>query len=364
MNSLPIAMTGIVLAVMMSSCAHSGSAAPDWIFGQSDAYPSDRYLLGIGEGSTRAVAEERAYAAVAKIFRATVQAQSTDVESYAMSTQGSAENRVHSLSIQREIRLSTNKVLENVAVLEVWQREDRTYVVLAGLDRRQAERILLDRLAEHDRSIEQAIREARTGKTLMEKIRGYRQALRILADRALTNADLRVVRAGGRGVPSQYSPGQLRKELETLVSEHLVVQLALTGDWTTQLKRAILDGLSRAGLTPIKIITISQNHPENLRPPHLLIAGKATIWDLPVQDPLFRYVRWCAEIEVWESDAQRLLGAFVRSEREGHITDQEARDRASRAMQAAVSAGLAEFFNGYFMSEVPQGMATAQACPQ
>ncbi|RMH31012.1 MAG: hypothetical protein D6690_17510 [Nitrospirae bacterium] len=368
MTALAIMVAGIVLAGMMSGCLHTDPAAPDWISGQSKTYPNARYLLGIGEGPTRAVAVERAYAAVAKVFQTTVQARSTDVESYTSTQQGSTEYPVHTLSVEHEVRLKTNKMLENVTVLEAWQQDDDHYVVLAGLDRHQAERILLDRLADYDRSIDQAIHEARTGATLLKRIRGYRRALRMLADRAMADADLRVVRVDGRGVPSGYASGQLRKELEALLSERFVVQLALTGEWPTQLKRAILDGLGQAGLIPAKIAIAPQKHvnslPRSVPPANLRIAGNARVWDVTMPDPLFRYVRWCAEIEVSASDAQHLLGAFVRSEREGHITIQEARDRAVRAMQAAVSTGLVELFNSYFFDEVPRGIATTQACPK
>ncbi len=54
------------------------NGSPSWIAGQSSEYPSNRFLLGVGEGDSRQVAEERAYAAVAKIFKSEIHAHSQD----------------------------------------------------------------------------------------------------------------------------------------------------------------------------------------------------------------------------------------------------------------------------------------------
>src|SRR4051794_37572131 len=59
-----------------------GESKPDWIDGSSATYPPAQYLVGIGQAESRAAAEDRAYAAVARIFKAEVSAQAKDWESY------------------------------------------------------------------------------------------------------------------------------------------------------------------------------------------------------------------------------------------------------------------------------------------
>ena len=41
---------------------------PEWVVAPHSAYPSDQYLLGLGEGESRDQADKRAYGAVARIF--------------------------------------------------------------------------------------------------------------------------------------------------------------------------------------------------------------------------------------------------------------------------------------------------------
>lgn len=358
---------GIIIGLAIG-CAHSHGDAPDWFRGHSDRYPSDRYLLGVGEGPTRAIAEERAYAAVAKIFQADVQVHSEDVETYSLRGLEGAETHSRSLALRRSIRSTTHKVLDNVAILDVWYREaDRHYVVLAGLDRRQGERMLLDRLVALDRSIEQAVMHARTGGTLWERVLEYRRALRLLTQREALNGDLRVIRSSGEGVAARYRTSRLQKELESILTRQFVVALAMEGPFASDLRQAVLDGLVRAGMLPAKTMTqeestgaLSDDRPS----PHLLITGRANIWDVDIPDPLFRYARWCAQVRLTAPETRTLVGAFVRAGREGHITSREARGRARRAMQASVSAGLVETLSRYVDHEAIEESDASGVCPQ
>ena len=87
---------------------------PAWIDGVSADYPSAQYLTGVGQGDNRAVAEDRAYAAVARIFKAEVSAQSKDWESYLVVEQRGSSRDERRLTLDNLTRVSTDKVLENV----------------------------------------------------------------------------------------------------------------------------------------------------------------------------------------------------------------------------------------------------------
>ena len=87
--------------------------------------------------------------------------------------------------------------------------------------------------------------------------------------------------------------------------------------------------------------------------------------DLP--DPSFRYVRWCGDAQVQEMDSKRLLGVISRTGREGHITEQEARIRASHTMQKVISKEVVRIFTQsafYKTSDAAKGLNIPKACPQ
>ena len=74
-------MVAVLGTVLLVGCAF-GQSKPAWIDGVSPDYPSAQYLTGVGQADNRAAAEDRAYAALARIFKAEVSAQSKDWESY------------------------------------------------------------------------------------------------------------------------------------------------------------------------------------------------------------------------------------------------------------------------------------------
>src|SRR6478609_9089312 len=80
--SLTVLMCLRLLMAVSHGCGWSRSNVPSWIQGASPEYPAERYLTGVGQAESRTVAGERAYGAVAKIFKAEITAQSQDWESY------------------------------------------------------------------------------------------------------------------------------------------------------------------------------------------------------------------------------------------------------------------------------------------
>src|SRR5437773_11782511 len=74
----PMVASYFCLFFLLAACAGS-SKVPDWVNGPAAAaYPAGQYMIGVGQGDTRAVAEQRAYAAVSRIFKADISSQSRD----------------------------------------------------------------------------------------------------------------------------------------------------------------------------------------------------------------------------------------------------------------------------------------------
>ena len=145
-----IVLVGLYLG--MSGCAiFSSVERPSWVMGSNEQYPSTRYLVGVGHGASRSVAEERAYAAVAKIFSAHVQSRVHDTEAFRLVEKDGSTHTRRELALERSTQVTTNKVLNNVQVLERWVHPDTQEVyVLAGLDRQQVERGLVEKIHAYD----------------------------------------------------------------------------------------------------------------------------------------------------------------------------------------------------------------------
>src|SRR5437899_1450093 len=321
----------IVLAFSLSSCAGTPQP-PDWVTGtRATAYSDAQFLIGVGQADARPVAEERAYAAISRIFKAEVTGQSQDWESYlSLEKKGDIQTE-RKLVVDTMTKVSTDKLLENVKIAETWQdKKTGLYSALAVMDRGVARLLLTSRIGELDEAIAHDVNEARATTDKLMKIRGLRRAIRTLIARDTYNSDLRVV-SGGRGIPSEYSVPALTTELEKFLKESLVLTVEVRGDQADAVRQAIMEGLVREGL-PVAA-TNSQPVSGEVGNADLMSMGDARLWSIEVPDPKFRYVRWCADFVVLSQGDQHVVGSVARSGREGHLNYPEASNRALKSLQ-------------------------------
>ena len=98
---------------------------------------------------------------MSRIFKAEITAQAKDWESYLVVESRGQTSTQRKLILDNVTRVTTDKVLENVQVLDTWfDQKARQYYALAGMNRAQAESAMLERLADLDRSIQTEVTEA------------------------------------------------------------------------------------------------------------------------------------------------------------------------------------------------------------
>lgn len=354
---------------LLAGCAGFGQRAkPDWVDGRSRVYPDGQYLLGVGHGDSRAVAEERAYGAVARIFQARVEAESKDWESFLLLEAKGKTNAERRVSLNQITKVSTDKVLENVRVLDAWRDpETGQHHVLAGMHRGQAEAALTERLAELDRTIETDAVEAREASEPLNTIRLLHRAVKNLVLREAYNADLRVIRPSGQGIPARYRVAELTDALEQFMGAHLHIRVEVQGDQVEPVRQALIEGLIREGLPVTAQPTgdLPARGTDGRSPLTLLVKGTARLLDAHVPDPRFRYVRWCSDFVILDPRTQQIVGAVSRGGREGHLTSGEAMAKAVRVLQQEVSSALAQTLAGYIYGDANQPTTLPPAaCPR
>lgn len=356
---------------VLSGCAgFGGQTKPDWIDGVSGAYPSGQYLVGVGQAENRAVAEDHAYAAVARIFKAEVSAQAKDWESYLLIEQRGHSSEERRLTLDNLTRVSTDKVLENVRIVDRWvDRHNGLHYALAGMHRPQAETSFMEKIAELDRSISDAVEEAHRPSDKLAKVRALRRAARNLVLRETYNADLRVIRPSGQGTAAAYRVSELTHELEQFLATNLVLAVAVTGDQVEPAQRALIEGLLKEGL---QVTSRPWSGERSLGgdssgpAPELLLRGVVRVWPIDVRDPQFKFVRWCSDFEVVDLTSQRVVGALSKGGKEGHLSDREATAKAVRVMQQEFSADVAKAIAAhiYGESELPAQASQPAGCPR
>ncbi len=372
-GSLHVSRSGMVLTalIVLSGCTwFGGQAKPDWIDGVSAGYPPGQYLVGVGQAENRAVAEDHAYAAVARIFKAEVNAQAKDWESYLVIEQRGHSSAERRLTLDNLTRVSTDKVLENVQIVDRWVDVPKgLHYALAGMNRPQAEAAFMERITEMDQSIRDDVEEAHRSSDKLAKVRALRRAARNLVLRETYNANLRVIRPSGQGTAAAYRVSELTHELEQFLATNLVLAVEVTGDQVEPAQRALTEGLLKEGLQVTsrprggdRSIGTDSSGPS----PELLVRGLVRVWPIDVRDPQFKFVRWCSDFEVVDLASQRVVGALSKGGKEGHLSEREATAKVVRVMQQEFSTEVAKAIAAhvYGESELPAQASQPAGCPR
>lgn len=352
-----------VLATGLLFGCTSHRSQPAWVNGTSPDYSADQYLLGVGQADSRPSAEQRAYGAVARIFTARVEAESKDWESFLALEAGSATRTERRLTLDQLTRVSTDKVLENVRVLDAWEHpQTGQHYALVGLHRAQAGTALSERLTQLDHSIESDVSESRQASEPLVRIRSLRRAMKNLVLREVYNTDLRVIRPSGQGTVAPYRISELTGAVEQVMTATLAVRVEIQGDQTDAIRRAVIEGLLREGLPVTDKVPAGS---DKGKPLELLVTGAARLFDLDVPDPRFRFVRWCTDFVIADPSSRQVIGAVSRGGREGHLTQSEAQAKALRIMQQDVSSELARILAGYVYGDTaPAATLPPSVCPK
>lgn len=142
--------TWIVLILIMSGCSSASVAPttednnnPSWISKPDLAYPADRYLVSVGEGSNRERAIEDAKKAMAESFIVKVQSitESKSNSTLNQDTTGAASSEAKQ-DIQKNISLRTDTYLRGAEVKET-ANQGSTFYALVVLDKLKARSGLL-----------------------------------------------------------------------------------------------------------------------------------------------------------------------------------------------------------------------------
>ena len=227
----------------------------------------------------------------------------------------------------------------------------------------------MERITELDRSISDDIEEAHHSSDKLAKVRALRRAARNLVLRETYNADLRVIRPSGQGTAAAYRVSELTHELEQFLATNLVLVVAVTGDQAEPVQRALTEGLLKEGLQ----VTSrpwegdrSMGGDSSGPSPELLVRGVVRVWPIDVRDPQFKFVRWCSDFEVVDLTSQRVVGAFSKGGKEGHLSEREATAKVVRVMQQEFSADVAKAIAAhvYGESELPAQASQTAGCPR
>lgn len=296
---------------------------PDWVSGASAEYPEEKYLSGVGFGKSRKQAEDRAYAAIARIFQADVSSRVEEWEEFLQRSDAESQSR-RRVRIDQLTRVSTEKVLENVSIAQVWtDPASGDIYALALMDRSKSARVLrarIEALDDEARLLLAAAREEGDGGADLETVRRLYGALKTLLLREGLNRDLTIVHPTSGGMASPLSPAEVGQRLKRALASDFFVGLEVEGPHAREVRSALQAGLTREGLSVAEA-----------GPAEADVSIKAVVRTEALELQGRPFYRWRVQVEVVDQQGGRLVGGLVREGREGHLYQDEARGRAIRS---------------------------------
>jgi len=316
---------------------------PDWIDKQSELYPSSIYLTGVGYGSDRQSAEDKARSEIAKIFYSNIHSRTSSFQKYLQTTSENKENVTERFDIEEITKVSTRKVLSGVRIVQVFQqtKPDNIFYALAVLDRNQSATILKYQLQELDIEIRRLINNAEKEEDKLTKIKILKEAIQQYMLREAYDAEFRIVNKSGKGVPSNNSFNEIKSRLKTILLRDFLIFLSVKGDRAEEIHEALIEGLNRQGFS------IS----EDFNRASVVARGNVEIRPIEFGTQEWKYVRWRVYFDLIDQKGGAIFGSVSKTGRDGHVSLSQAEDRAVLKVKKLLTADIADDMTRYIFSQ-------------
>ncbi len=246
----------ISLIALLTSCASAqtkdpAQARPDWVDGRtSNTYPTTKYVIAVGNGSTREGAVQNAKNALASSFLQKVESQSSSDSKSELKEDTSSQSSGEATSNSRSaVQISTSIQLRGAEIAQFWQDpgtgENYALAVLDKLKVRNSYLLDLNRMKEKLQTLHanfKAHPDQKNGREILDQAKAYadlaREASAIGTPMGATDPvperDLQTVRAklielkqakaiaielAGKGDAAEQEAGDLKSLLATCLQD-------------------------------------------------------------------------------------------------------------------------------------------------
>lgn len=340
-----VGVVGVLVGMAAWGCS---AVSPVWIAGPDPEYPTANYLTGVGHGESREAAEDRAYAAIAKIFTAEIHSRSAEWEKYFQADGDGRTITTRRIAIEQATDISTRKILENVAIAKNWRGDpEGVHYALAVMDRRQAGASLRERITALDFEVAGLIQKSGAFITKLQVVQGLHAAVKNLWLREAYNTELQIINPSGKGSEGGVPVAGVIQELRQYLAGYFRIGVAVEGPHSERIRDAIIEGLNGQGLPVTKG---GNGNPD----PDVTVRGSVTFEPVDVSRkgparPLF--IRWTAAFRITDSSSGQIIGSISKQGREGHLSGPEAESRALRVAEKEIAGEISRQVAGFIYGE-------------
>lgn len=318
---------------------------PGWVDGSSKRYPATHYLTGVASGSDRVQAEDGARAEIAKVFVSHVNASTKVQQEYLQVVTDGKDASTNRVNVQDMVQVSTRKVLSGIRIAEVYHqsRPGELFYALAVLDRRQALTTLREKVHALDQEIAVLMAQALEEVKDLRKLKTLTSAMEKHLLRQAHEAELTVVDPSGKGMAAPIGFEDIKRPMTDILSRDFRIHMMVSGDRAAEIQKALSEGLTREGFVLANTAKQAQ----------VVVRGDVKIRPLNRPDEKWKYVRWQTAFELVDLSDQSVFGTLSRSGREGHLSLEQAEDRAVLKIQKELLPNVSKDVHNYIFGQAP-----------
>ncbi len=311
-------ITVLIILIMfaLSLTAYSKKKSkPKWLENPKSVYNPQLYLTAIGEGDTRSDAENSAIASISKIFESKISVDETTKEEYKELLKNDKAESSTSTEINKTVNLNSSQTLFNIQFGESYTDNlGRTYVI-AYLDRMKTADIYLDKIEKNSGKINQYLKLETMRKDPIKKYAYLKSALIVAKWNEVLLSQLDIIS------PSMKDFSEKKYDIVKIKNEFNNVSKSIKFNINVRTKNA--DKINDYLNTLINKCGFSITNDNS----DFVISGKAEIEKMDLQRKQ-KFVHWNIFLKVMNKGDT--IFSFEKSGREGHISYEQATNRALR----------------------------------
>jgi hypothetical protein len=323
-------LISILMTTLFAMAVCSGQE-PDWVRGTSSKFPDAFYLVGVGAGKTREVAENQARASIAKIFRVDVTAVTGTVTTETITTKDQKSTSDINQKTVADVEVGVRKTLEGTEIADSWEdKENGTMYALAVLKRSTAQSILEEQIQQKDDEIVSLGKGANEATRKLEKLRFMLRRKSLMVAREELDNDYRIVDAAHQGIPAPFSIEKEKSAIDSFLKNEFQIGVGASGDESSRLIQPALKYLSANGLKAQKVTAANQSSMD------VLVTFQSELEPSPEPTDEWYYCRWQVDMSATDRMDGSALTTDSKKGNAGQLSERKARKKAITEMTKSV----------------------------
>lgn len=307
---------------------------PGWIDNPAKLYPENKFLTGVGSGSTRKEAESDAFASLAKIFSVKIKVNQSTINRYLEEDVDGRNKSTFSSLLTGRTSARSDQKLKNVKIARTWFSENEgVYYVLAAMNRSETAALYQDEMRRNNDKIDAYYQRYRESGKKLQQLNYLNKTMDLTQVNLLLNEQYKIIsgRSGWTPAVSESDLNAQRLELLDKITVSIVPEIKTVPEVAAYLKEAVSDiGFKiKEGSADFTVTYRFSSEKSSLLRKNTAV------------------LNWHLNINLRDNLNNKAIGAFNTNKRSVGISEQAARLKMMRSVRKVVLNGFKKKFNSY-----------------